>query len=226
MKSSPTASQTARHDGRMRRGSPRRRQAGTTATDPVRDAIREVWKARIQLRGVNPFVVVARTRVQRIRPNWKRPIPVRFRINRLPAQPARVNLVPVGDGTFYLYLNELVRRATRTAVGDRVEISAEFDDDYRGGPAHPEPQQFAAGLRRDPAARRAWHELPPSGRKEILRYLSMLKSEGSRERNIERALRVLGGAKGRFLGKPWNDPPAPGDQRKRRGRRSTAKGVR
>ena len=35
------------------------------------------------------------------------------------AVPARVNLMPVGDGTFYLYLNGPIRTASATAVGDR-----------------------------------------------------------------------------------------------------------
>ena len=56
----------------------------------------------------------------------------------------------------------------------------------------------------DAAARAHWDALPPSRRKELLRYLASLKSQDARLRNIERALRVLGGAKERFMARDWN----------------------
>ncbi|MBA4750969.1 MAG: hypothetical protein H2055_01895, partial [Sphingopyxis sp.] len=46
--------------------------------------------------------------------------------------------------------------------------------------------------------------LAPSLRKEILRYLANLKSDAARQRNIDRAIGVLSGAKARFLARDWN----------------------
>ena len=49
-----------------------------------------------------------------------------------------------------------------------------------------------------------WEALIPSRKKEILRYFTQLKSQEARERNLEGALRVLLGRKGRFMARAWN----------------------
>jgi hypothetical protein len=171
---------------------------------PRKEAGAIQWEATIRIRGVNPYVLVAPAAARRLRPKGRGPIPVRLRVNGKPRLPWRVNLMPTGRGSYYLYLNGIVRAASGTSVGDRVRVRAEFDPEYRGGPAHPLPPAFAAGLARDPAARRAWDRLVPSRQKEILRYLAALRSESARGRNVDRALGVLGGRKGRFLGREWN----------------------
>jgi len=165
------------------------------------------WRGRIRLRGVNPYVLVEATLAQRLAQGRRGPVPLRVQVNGHPDPPWRVHMVPVGDGSFYLYLNGVVREASGTAVGDHVEVSAAFDAEYRGGPAHPIPDGFARGLARNGPARATWEQLPPSRQKEIVRYLSNLKSEPARDRNIARALAVLGGATARFLGRTWNPPP-------------------
>jgi uncharacterized protein YdeI (YjbR/CyaY-like superfamily) len=48
-----------------------------------------------------------------------------------------------------------------------------------------------------------WEALVPSRKKEVLRYFAALKSPEARARNLERALHVLSGRKGRFLGRSW-----------------------
>ena len=47
--------------------------------------------------------------------------------------------------------------------------------------------------------------VPPSRQKEVLRYLTRLKSEDARARNLEKALHVLAGGKARFMARAWND---------------------
>jgi hypothetical protein len=163
----------------------------------------ESWRAQIEQRGVNPFVRVSAARAQRIRAGVRRPIPVRFQLNGRPEPPARVNLVPGGGGAYLLYLNGIVRKASSTAVGDRVVVSVEFDASYRAGPTHPMPPLFRRGLAGHEAARRHWEEFPPSLQKEFLRYFAALRSDEARRRNIERALAVLDGEEGRFLGRGW-----------------------
>ena len=100
-----------------------------------------------------------------------------------------------------------MRKASGTQVGDRVEISLSFDADYRSGPAHPMPAELTRRLGRLPTARKAWDALAPSEKKEVLRYLARLKSAEAQTRNIERATRVLSGARERFLGRTWNAAP-------------------
>src|SRR5436853_5166 len=55
-------------------------------------------------------------------------------------------MMPVGDGSFYLYLHGDVRKASGTKVGDRVRVEAGFDSKYRNGPQHPVPSWFRSAL--------------------------------------------------------------------------------
>ncbi len=162
------------------------------------------FTARIELRGINPYVMVSEAQAQQIRPDWKRPIPVTVQVNGQPEPPARVNMMPAGDGSFLLYFDGAIRKASATAVGDTVEVSLAFDDSYRGGPAHAMPAEFAARLDANPVAKARWDQLSPSLQKEMLRYLARLKSDAARTRNIEQALNVLNGAKVRFMARAWN----------------------
>lgn len=111
-------------------------------------------------------------------------------------------MMPTGTGAFYLYLHGSVRRTSKTKVGDMVSVEVEFDSAYRGGPAVM-PPWFRIPLSKNAAAKRAWSLLTPSRQKEIVRYLTALKSDDARERNVARALRALSGAKERFMARPW-----------------------
>lgn len=162
------------------------------------------FPAEIEIRGINPYVLVSAETAARLKPGWRKPMPVRVQINGEPDPPWRINMMPVGDGCFYLYLRGQVREASETRVGDWVTVTIMFDDEYRGGPADPMPLWFAEKLERDQAAKRGWEGLSPSRQKEILRYLAGLRSKEARERNTERALHVLAGGKARFMARAWN----------------------
>jgi hypothetical protein len=162
------------------------------------------FRARVELRGVNPYVRVSKDLAHHIHEDWRRPMPLRVRINREPRIPWKLIMVPVGDGSFFLYLNGVVREASGTAVGDLLEIEAEFNVEYRGGPAHPMPPELVQGFHRSERARDGWESLPPSRQKEILRYLAGIKSLEVRRRNVEKTLHVLAGGNLRFLGREWN----------------------
>ena len=153
----------------------------------------------IKLREGNPYILVSLNRAKAIKPGWRKPLPVLVRINGKPAQPWRINMMPVGDGSFYLYLHGDVRKASGTKVGDRVAVELRFDAIYRNGPLHPMPSWFRQALRKNRKATKNWEALIPSRKKEILRYFSWLKSKEARERNLEKALHVLSGGKGRFM---------------------------
>jgi len=161
------------------------------------------FRARIEIRGINPYVRVSARRATALRPDWRKPMPVRVKINDKPDVPWRINMMPAGDGSFFLYLHAKVRSAAGADVGDRVDVAVEFDAAYRGGPARL-PAWFASRLKNDPRAQAGWKRLPPSRKKEVVRYLSRLKSEDARQRNAQRALDVLGGARGRFMARSWN----------------------
>jgi hypothetical protein len=161
------------------------------------------FRALIEIRGINPFVLVSAARAARLMPDWRKPMPVRIQVNGKPDVPWRINMMPAGDGSFFLYLHERVRKASATGVGDIVSVTIAFDDAYAGGPLDPMPGWFGNALKRNPPAQRGWNNLPPSRQKDILRYLVRLKSALAQQRNVERALDVLAGGKARFMGRAW-----------------------
>jgi hypothetical protein len=163
------------------------------------------FRSVIGINKINPYVPVSARRAARIRKGWRKPLPVRARVNGKPEKPWRINLMPAGHGNFHLYLHGDVRKASNTKVGDAVWVELEFDADYRGGPAHPMPSWFGNALRQNQNAKQAWNGLVPSRQKEMLRYFSWLKSPGARTRNVQRAIHVLSGGKGRFMGRSWNE---------------------
>lgn len=161
------------------------------------------FRARIRIIGVNPYVWVSAARAARLKPGWRRPLPVLLRVNGGPKTAWRINLMPRGDGSFYLYLHGGVRSASKTKVGDAVSVTISFNAKYRGGPEQRTPEWFRKPLAASRKAAAAWKELPPSRRKEIVRYLARLRSPEAKARNLARALSALAGKPGRFLARSW-----------------------
>ena len=62
---------------------------------------------------------------------------------------------------------------------------------------------FQSALDADPVALSNWIALAPSRRKEVLRYLSGLRSDGAKSRNLTQVMRVLRGEPGRYMGRDW-----------------------
>ena len=130
-------------------------------------------------------------------------MPVRVRINGEPPEAWRTNMMPASDGDFYLYLNGIMRAAFETSIGDRIRVEIAFDESYRNGPQHRMPNWFKDALARDPKAGANWDALIPSRKKEVLRYLAQLKSAEACSRNLAKAMQVLSGKTGRFMGRTW-----------------------
>jgi hypothetical protein len=160
--------------------------------------------ALIKIHGVNPYVLVSAKRASKLKADWRRSMPVLVTINGKPKQPWRINMMPVGDGSFRLYLHGGVRKVSNTGVGDRVRVEVCFDAKYRGGPMHPMPARFRTALAKNPTAKQNWNALIPSRKKEVLRYFAALKSLDARERNLARALEALSGGPVRFMARPWS----------------------
>jgi bacteriocin resistance YdeI/OmpD-like protein/uncharacterized protein DUF1905 len=161
------------------------------------------FTALMKIHGVNPYVLVSAERASRLKHGWRKPMPVLVRINGKPDAPWAVNMMPIGHGSFRLYLHGNVRKVSDTRVGDRVSVEVRFDNTYRSGPTHPMPGWFRAGLETNPSAKTNWKALIPSRQKEVLRYFSALKSPQARERNLVRALKALSGGTEHFMGRSW-----------------------
>ncbi len=160
------------------------------------------FSAIMKIINGNPYILVSALRAKKLQKDWKKPMPVKVRVNGKPKAPWKINMMPVGDGSFYLYLHGDVRKASQTGVGDKVEVEVEFDAKYKGGPA-PLPTWFSKALKLDRDVLKAWKELTPSRQKEIVRYLNWLKSEEARQRNLTKVLYVLSGKKARFMARDW-----------------------
>ena len=163
------------------------------------------FRSTIRINHINPYVLVSARDAHRLKPDWRRPMPVRGRVNGQPEAWWRINMMPIGDGSFYLYLHAEVRKAAACDVGDAIDVELAFDDEYRSGPAHPMPPAFSAALEANSTARQAWEALIPSLKKEILRYFEQVKSAEAKARHLERAMYVLSGGKGRFMARSWNE---------------------
>lgn len=163
----------------------------------------QIITAVIEIRGINPYIRVSAAKAAAIKPDWRRPLPVLVRINRLPEEPFRTNMMPAGDGSFYLYLHGDMRRVSGTKVGDRIRTEISLDSNYKNGPMHAMLPWFMEGLRQSQSTRSNWQALSPSRQKEILRYLSRLKSPEAKARNLKQAIAVLSGVEGRFMGRAW-----------------------
>jgi hypothetical protein len=163
------------------------------------------FEAVVETRGINPFVVVTASVAAILKPEWRRAMPVLVRINGEPSDGWRINMMPAGNGSFYLYLHETVRKASGTAVGDRVTVKVSFDDAYRNGPQHCVPVWFEQALNRHLEAQNNWLALSPSRQKEILRYLSRLVTQEAKTRNLAKAMHVLSGNRARFMAREWKN---------------------
>lgn len=114
-------------------------------------------------------------------------------------------MMPIGDGSFYLYLHGDVRKASKSKVGDIVKMDVVFDTTYKNGPMHTMPGWFEQALDKNSVARKNWEALIPSRKKEILRYFSWLKSDEAKARNLKKVMHVLSGNEGRFMARTWRD---------------------
>ena len=167
--------------------------------------MKTVFAALIRIRNSNPHILVSAVRANIIKSGGRKPIPVLVRIIGKPGRQWHTNMMPVGNGDFYLYLHGQIRRASQTSVGDRIRIEINFDASYRNGPQHSMPRWFRQGLMANAKAKKNWLALTPSRKKELLRYFSRLKSSGARTRNLAGVIHVLSGAAGRFMGRAWAD---------------------
>lgn len=162
------------------------------------------FRSIIEINNINPYVLVSSEHAAQLKDSWRKPMPVRIRVNGKPDTPWCINMMPVGDGSFYLYLHGDVRKASDTKVSDVVSVEVAFDDAYQSGPAHPMPSWFSEALDKNEAAQRAWDVLIPSRQKEILRNFARLKSPEAQARNLQLAMHVLSGGQGRFMARDWN----------------------
>ncbi len=145
------------------------------------------FKAGIELIGINPFVSVPGKILKEIfrqAGKDKGYIPVRGSVNRKSYTQTLVKY----SGDWRLYINTTMLKNSPKRIGEIIDVTIRHDPGDRTIRPHP---AFTAALHENKEAKKAFDGLPPSRKKEIVRYISALKTPESVDRNIQRAIGFL-----------------------------------
>ena len=154
------------------------------------------FKATIEIIGINPFVAVPERILKQIFIQAGKEtgyIPVRGTVNDKAYKQTLVKY----KGAWRLYINTTMLKKSPERIGEKIELSVEFDPVNRTIKPHP---KLTNALKENTAAKKVFDSLPPSRKKEIVRYIANLKTPESIEKNIKRAIDFLTGS-GRFIGR-------------------------
>ena len=145
------------------------------------------FTARIYKLGINPCVDVPAEAAHYFKRRGFVPI-----IGLVDGKTYRATLVPRGDGLHRLYLNEPIRKATRTDVGSDVRFELKLDRTSR---VLKTPSDFAFALKAQPGAQTAFRQATPSRRRELLRWITGAKRPETRRSRIQRTIASLANLK-------------------------------
>lgn len=154
------------------------------------------FKATIDIIGINPFVFVPEQILKKIFTSAgkdKGYIPVCVTINGNEHKQTLVKF----SGDWRLYINTTMLKNSPKRIGEIIDIAIEFDPADRSITPHPE---FLQALEQNLEAKQVFEGLSASRQKEIIRYISNLKSDESVTTNVQKAIGFLTG-KNRFVGR-------------------------
>lgn len=158
--------------------------------------IMKSFKARIDIIGINPFVLLPADVLSYIFDQCgknKGAIPVKGTIDGH----VFIQTLVRYSGAWRLYINTPMLKASGKKVSDTVSIKLTYDEEERVVPMHP---KLHAALKKNKEANAIFEQLNLSLQKEIKRYIHNLKTETSVDRNVEKAIGFLTG-KERFIGR-------------------------
>ncbi len=154
------------------------------------------FNATIDMIGINPFVFVPEEiLIELFKQSGKDKghIPIKGTVNGKEYIQTLVKF----KGSWRLYINTEIVKNSPKRIGETIEVTVEFDPADRTIEPHP---KLIKALKENPNAKAVFDNLSRSGKHEIVRYISYLKTEESIDRNIIRAIDFLQG-KGRFVGR-------------------------
>ncbi len=154
------------------------------------------FTAEIEIIGINPFVFVPGDILREIfelSGKNKGPIPVKGTINNK----AYTQTLVKYSGEWRLYINTIMLKNSPKRIGETIDLTIAYDPESREIEA---PENFVKALNANEEAKAVFEQMSASKQLEIVRYLSRLKSEEVRNKNIERAINFLLG-KERFVGR-------------------------
>ena len=141
------------------------------------------FKAMIDKVGINPCVAVPLSITDKMKP-VKGYIPIKGKID---GHDFVQTLVPIKDKGYRLYVNGPMLKGANVKVGDMVKFSIEQNFTPIVVPMNP---AFKKKLVENKLLA-TFNALTPTRQKEVLKYLSFLKTEESLNRNIDKFISLL-----------------------------------
>ncbi len=154
------------------------------------------FKATLQVIGINPFVFIPEPILEEIfskAAKDKGHIPVCGTVNNKKYTQTLVKY----RGDWRLYINTTMLQNSPKRISEIIEVTIEFDPKDRT--IIPPPKLLKA-LDENIEAKKVFDSLPLSRQKEIIRYISFLKTDDSITKNVQKAVGFLTG-KNRFVGR-------------------------
>ena len=154
------------------------------------------FSANIKIIGINPYVSIPRFVLKSIFIDAKKdkgPIPVMGTVNEKLFMQTLVKYA----GEWRLYINTRMLKNSPDRIGEKIEIAISFDPRERKIGMHP---LLKAALEKNLTAKSVFQQLTPSKQKEIVRYISHLKTEKTIISNVSKAINFLIG-KDSFAGR-------------------------
>jgi hypothetical protein len=111
-------------------------------------------------------------------------VPVRGTINGVAY---RSSILPRGDGTHYMAVNQTIRAAAGAGIGDTVKVVMEPDTARRTVTIPPNLKRALAAAAQD----KTFAALSYSHRKELVDWIAQAKRPETRARRIEKCLNML-----------------------------------
>ncbi len=105
-------------------------------------------------------------------------------------QSTRTSLLPAAGGSYRLFLDRALRKASGADAGEPVGVTLKMD---RASREMPVPEDFAAALAGVPDAQGYFAAGSAPLRREVLRYIEQAKAAATRARRIRNCVRVLAG---------------------------------
>ncbi|MBS1627137.1 MAG: YdeI/OmpD-associated family protein [Bacteroidetes bacterium] len=154
------------------------------------------FTSEINIIGINPFVFVPIKILEQLFKDAGKSkgfIPVCGTVNKV----AYIQTLVKYKGEWRLYINTSMLKNSPKRIGESIEITIKFDTTNRTLTPHP---KLINALLKNKEAKKVFDNLSPSKQKEIVRYISSLKTENSINLNIAKAINFLLG-KNKFVGR-------------------------
>lgn len=154
------------------------------------------FTAEIKIIGINPYVSIPNEILEAIFSDAaknKGPIPIYGTVNEKPYLQTLVKY----KNEWRLYINAIMLENSPKRIGEMITIAVAFDAKERIIEMHP---LLKKALAENQNANAIFEKLPPSRRKEIIRYISFLKTEKKVKENVQKAINFLLGEE-RFIGR-------------------------